>query len=507
MPRRFPISAKILLWFVLNLVLLGLVFYALVLAQFGFGQDWLLFSMAKDRIAAVSESLVLELGQEPVSDWNATIKNFDGRYKDRARFLVFDWDGEQLAGTPITLPEEIGHRVTEGHGPFPREVHFYGGQDHPPPEAHFDEGQGHPPRGPHFDEGQNRPPPGPRPQFITHTRDPSRYWVVFPTPIHQAGQPFPNLKHMVIVSDTLSAGGLFFDIKPWLNTAAAALFLSVLLWFPLVRGINRSIAQMTEATRQIASGRFDTRVDERRRDELGTLGRSINQMAARLDGLVAGQKRFLGDVAHELCSPLAKLRVSLAILDQRTGQDQKPYLASAEDEAAHMAGLVNELLSFSKASIGAPAAPLRPVNLRETVDKAIRREAAGATPVETTIPDDLCVLADAELLSRALANLLRNAVRYAGEAGPITISAQREGTQAQVTVSDHGPGVPPGELTRIFDPFYRVDASRDRTTGGTGLGLAIVKTCVDACGGSVACRNREPSGLEVTIRLQAEACA
>jgi two-component system sensor histidine kinase CpxA len=490
MPNRFPLSAKILLWFVLNLILLGLLLYALLLAQFGLGQDWLLSSLANDRIDAVSESLQLELGQEPATNWNAIVKEFDDRYQPHAHFLLFAGDSQPLAGVSVALPDEIRHRLEMFRGFFHH--------DRPPPQP--DEFPGPPP----FGKGPDRPPPGPRPKFMTHTTEPSRYWVMVPARIRQAGNPHPGPLALVIVSDSLSAGGLFFDSTPWLVTGAAALLLSVLLWFPLVHGINRSIAQMTEATRQIAAGHFDTRVNERRRDELGILGRAINQMAARLDGLVSGQKRFLGDVAHELCSPLAKLRVSLAILGQHTKTDQQKYLASAEDEAAHMASLVDELLSFSKASLSARSAPLRPVSAREAADKAIRREAVEGIAVQVGIPPDLLVMADAELLVRALANLLRNSIRYAGEAGPITVAGQRDGHQARIIVSDRGPGVPANELARVFDPFYRVDVSRDRATGGVGLGLAIVKTCVEACGGSVTCRNREPSGLEVTLQLRAE---
>jgi two-component system sensor histidine kinase CpxA len=282
---------------------------------------------------------------------------------------------------------------------------------------------------------------------------------------------------------------------------AGAILFSVLLWLPLVRDMNRSIAQLTTAANQIAEGRFDVRVDQRRRDELGALGQAINQMAVRLNDLVSGQKRFLGDVAHELCSPLAKLRVSLGILDQQAAAEQKPYVAGAEEEAAHMAGLVNELLSFSKTSLTASNIQLRPVPVLATAEKAVHREAAPPTRVVLAIAADLQVMADPELLGRAISNLLRNAVRYAGEAGPITLSAQRVEKSVLITVSDCGPGVPAGELARIFDPFYRVDTSRDRETGGTGLGLAIVKTCIESCGGTVTGRNRQPSGLEVTIRL------
>ena len=484
MPRRFPLSAKIFLWFLLNLVLLAALFYGVVRGQFRFGPDWLISSSANDRIDALSDIIVSELAQEPPPQWSATLKVFDTRFHDKVRFLIFGPEGRQLAGETVPLPEEIRRRLTARRGPpgRPGPPSFVFAPEEPPPE---------------------RPPDMP-PKAMIHTSDPSRYWVLVRTAIQRPDQPHPDPLVLVAVSDTLGAGGLFFDVAPWVSLGLAALVLSVLLWFPLVRGINRSIAQMTGATRQIAAGRFGVRVDEKRLDELGALGQSINQMAGRLAGLVAGQKRFLGDVAHELCSPLAKLRVSLGILEQRAGEDQRAYIASAENEAAHMAALVNELLSFSKASLGAPSAQLRTVNVRETIDKAVRRETSDVAGVQmqVEVQPELLAIADPELLARATANLLRNSVRYAGSAGPISVTANQDGGAIRITVADCGPGVPAADLPRIFDPFYRVDASRDRATGGVGLGLAIVKTCVEACGGSVTCRNRESSGLEVTILLE-----
>ena len=230
---------------------------------------------------------------------------------------------------------------------------------------------------------------------MSHTKDPSRYWVIVRTMFQAPDQRRPAPLNLVLVSDTLGAGGLFFEVGPWINMGLAAVALSALLWFPLLRGINRSIAQMTQATRQIAEGRFETRVAEGRRDELGDLGRAVNQMAERLAGLVAGQKRFLGDVAHELCSPLAKLRVSLGILEQRAGEEHKDYIARAEEEAAHIAGLVNELLSFSKASLAAPPAQLRPVNVLDTVEKAVRREVPDEMQIKLELPGDVWVRAAA----------------------------------------------------------------------------------------------------------------
>jgi two-component system sensor histidine kinase CpxA len=485
MPRRFPLYAKILLLFFLNLALLAVMFWMLFRAQFRTGPDWVVPSDAGDRIEAVSEIILGELSQKPLAEWGATLKRFDDGYHNKVRFLTFDGHGRQMAGDPIALPEEIRQRLSGPPGP----PHGPGPHEGPPPAEE--------PDGPRPDL-----PRDPRPKFMSHTKDPSRYWVIVRSRLEWPDSRRPEPLNLVLVSDTLGAGGLFFEIGPWITVGLAAVALSALLWFPLVRGINRSIAHITQATREIAEGRFQTRVAEKRRDELGDLGRAVNQMAARLDGLVAGQKRFLGDVAHELCSPLAKLRVSLGILDQRAGAEHKSYLASAEDEAAHIANLVNELLSFSKASLTAPAASLRPVQVREAVDKAVRREAPDDSQVHVEVPEDLMVKADLELLTRALSNLLRNAVRYAGKAGPITVSARHEQNQVKITVADRGPGVPRSDLPRIFDPFYRADASRDRETGGVGLGLAIVKTCIEACGGAVACRNLEPAGFEVMIRLQ-----
>jgi two-component system sensor histidine kinase CpxA len=476
MPRRFPLYAKILLLFCLNLALLAVMFWMFFHAQFRSGPDWVVPSDAGDRIEAVSEIILEELGQKPLPEWSVTLHRFDNGYHDKVRFLAFDGHGQQMAGDPIALPDEIRKRLNGPPGPGPRPG--------PPP-----------------DEAPDGPPPDRSrdlmPKFMSHTQNPSRYWVIVRSMFKGPDRPRREPLNLVLVSDTLGAGGLFFEVGPWITIGLAAFALSALLWFPLVRGINHSIAHITQA-----EGRFDTRVAEGRRDELGDLGRAVNQMAARLAGLVAGQKRFLGDVAHELCSPLAKLRVSLGILDQRAGEEHKTYVASAEDEAAHIAGLVNELLSFSKASLTAPAAPLKSVRVRVAVDKAVRREAPDDAQVRIEVPEALAVRADAELLTRALSNLLRNAVRYAGEAGPITISAQREQNQVKITVADGGPGVPAPDLPRIFDPFYRADASRDRETGGAGLGLAIVKTCIESCGGAVSCRNLEPAGLEVTIRLQ-----
>jgi two-component system sensor histidine kinase CpxA len=133
----------------------------------------------------------------------------------------------------------------------------------------------------------------------------------------------------------------------------------------------------------------------------------------------------------------------------------------------------------------------------------LEREEVGPDQVRVQIPPGLEVRAEPELLERAVGNLVRNALRYAGGSGPIEITAERTHHEVILRIGDSGPGVPEESLPKLFEPFYRPDASRTRESGGTGLGLAIVKTCIEACGGSVTARLREPTGLEVALRLAA----
>jgi two-component system sensor histidine kinase CpxA len=195
--------------------------------------------------------------------------------------------------------------------------------------------------------------------------------------------------------------------------------------------------------------------------------------------------------------------MALGILEQRADARQQTYAKSAGEKAAQIAALVNDLLAFSKASFAASAVQLQLVRVLDTAEEAVRRESVEGANIQLQIPSELTVSADSELLIRALANLLRNAIRHAGNNGPITISATKHTDEITISVADSGPGVPADELNKIFDAFYRLDAARTRETGGVGLGLTIVKTCIESCHGRVTARNRKPAGLEVLIHLPA----
>jgi two-component system sensor histidine kinase CpxA len=484
MNLRFPLFAKILLWFFLNLLLLGAGFYLFFRVQFHVGLDALLTGQAGERIEALASIVFDEFQAAATEDRDEVLRYFGSSYG--MQLLLVRPNGELVAGKGPVLPPEVRERLAGFVPPFVRMwPPFRNDVAHPPPDVAV-------------------PPPDElrrtRPKFMVRSREPAGYWVGIRLPPMELNRPAQQLV-LLLYSPTLSGGGLFIDFKPWLLAGFGAVLLSVLFWLPLIRSITHSITQLTRATGEIAEGRFAVRVDERRRDELGRLGAEINSMAAQLDGFITGQKRFLGDVAHELCSPLARMQVALGILEQRAEAAQQDYVKDVRDEVQEMSSLVNELLSFSRASLREKAVQLQRVPLAELARRVAARE-GGGDKVQVLVADNLVALAEPDLLARALANLVRNALRYAGDAGPIVLAAEPAEEGVTVSVSDSGPGVPEAALQKIFDPFYRLEASRSRDTGGFGLGLAIVKTCVEACQGSVTAANRQPSGLQVTLRLK-----
>jgi two-component system sensor histidine kinase CpxA len=225
-------------------------------------------------------------------------------------------------------------------------------------------------------------------------------------------------------------------------------------------------------------------------------------MATRLDLHLNGQKRFLGDVAHELCSPLARLQMATGILTEQAPTTLQETVADVREEVQQMSTLVNELLAFTKAGLRPREVVLEAVAIVPIAREVLAREDASGR-VTMTINDSVQAIAEPELFGRALANLIRNALRYAGDLGPVTLAVSREADQIVVAVQDEGPGVPAADLDRLGEPFFRPELARTREGGGVGLGLAIVRNSVAACGGEVRFSNRSPRGFRAEIRLRA----
>lgn len=500
MKVSFPLSLKVTLWLLLNLLLLGVAAVAFLVVQGGLSWDSLVAGPAGDRLHALGNVIAGEVAAAPPDQRDAVLARIGAAYA--AELLLVENHGDVIAGTPRDLPREVREKVDEGPGE---------GRFGPPGRGFGPPGSGDK-DGPPFGRGLGPPPwsraasqaPGinARGRFVVHTSKPAAWWVGLRMPFaaHDPARPLPATLLLRVRSFT----GLIrlLNLETWLLVAGVVVLLSVLFWLPLVRSITRHVRAMTAATEQIADGRFETRVATNRRDELGRLGESVNAMAARLDTLVNGQKRFLGDIAHELGSPLGRLQVATEILETRADAKLREHVADVREEVQHMSELVGELLAFTKAGLLPRDAALTPVSVDDVFAKVLAREDPQHAVVRIGA-GSLAVQADETLLARAVGNLVRNAVRYAGDGGQIRLVAQREGPSVMIAVEDEGPGVPAAALARLGEPFFRPELARTRETGGVGLGLAIVRSGIAACGGEVRFSNRTPRGFRAELRLPA----
>lgn len=495
MKAPVPLSLKIYLWFFFSLVIIAAFLFISFNMQLNLPIDSPLRGAAGDRMIQVEHQISLELSESPTYSWDEILAQFESLY--RVNFILVANEGHRMAGSDIEIPKPVQQKIKRLS-----------------PIDPTDELK---PRQPLHAPGQSpqemRPPPGggvhrnPRqpfdpvniPRFSVKTEDPTRYWVGIRTRVTLNKSGPPTSAVLLAVSKSISGNGLFLDLTPWLVIVGAVIALSVLLWAPLLRRLVRSIKEVSIAAESIGRGRFDVRLPVKSSDEIGRLSQSINDMAGRLDGLVKSQKRFLGDIAHELGSPIARLQLGSSILEGRVSETNLDRVKDISTEAQMMSDLVEELLTFAKADAGTVPIPLQPVDVASLVNRIVSREGRQAEII-MSIPDGVWVTAAPKLLARAVSNLLRNAIRYASHAGPIEIVTENMKGSVLLIIRDCGPGVPEKALPKLFDPFYRPEPSRDRSSGGTGLGLAIVKTCVEAQGGTVSAENINP-GLAISIRL------
>ena len=271
-------------------------------------------------------------------------------------------------------------------------------------------------------------------------------------------------------------------------------------------GAHIFVVALRAATQRLASGDLSARVSEtNRQDELADLGRDFNQMASRIEALMKSQQRLVGDVSHELRSPLARLSVALELARLKAGTEAAPELDRIERETERLNELIGQLLTLAKMESGVSAPPMTTVVLAELVQEIVADagfEAAARNREVRLLRCDNCQMEGSpELLRRAIENVVRNAVRYTAEASAVEVKLERDGNQAIISVRDFGKGVPDASLSQLFEPFYRVADARDRQTGGIGLGLAITKSAIQLHGGQVSAVNADGGGVVITLAL------
>ena len=266
----------------------------------------------------------------------------------------------------------------------------------------------------------------------------------------------------------------------------------------------RDLEAMKAATARVGEGDFAVRANVARNSLLAPIASAFNVMAERVQGLLRSHRDLEQSVAHELRTPLAQLKFDLELArstDSTTERDAR--FADMARDVNDLEDLVNELLVLANLREAPPYKP-KAVPSRELLGDVLRRandemRAAGrnvAIEAPGHVPET--VSCDAKYMSRALVNVVRNAVRYAGSKVAVTI--ERAGSRTAIHVDDDGPGVPPEQRDRLFEPFTRIENSRNRDTGGVGLGLAIVKSVAEWHGGEARISDSPLGGARVSIR-------
>ena len=494
---RLSLFHRILIWFILNLMILLLIFFGYVNIRVHVPPDSFLASALEKRLQLLPFIIGRQLSTHSAAQWDDLLEQ---QAKElHVDIFLLSGQGLLLAGSQSALPAQVQARAKDYFAAHIAMLTKKFEERSPGSSTAKRPAQPH---------NISLPPPlpldtpleGPIP-FFMKTDNPARHWAGLPILVMADGGSQPVEGVLLVSSDSITGHGLFFNPTPWLLSIAMILIFSMLWWWPLIRSITSPLARVSLATEKIANGQFEVKLPEKRGDEIGRLSRSINRMALRLKELIWGHKQFLGNVAHELASPVARIKLGLGILEQEIPAQHRPRLQGVMEDAEHMSSLLDELLSFSRAELNPAKTNLQDVALLPLVQKSLERENQLGAVILPQIAEDITVHADPDLLIRALCNLIRNAIRYAGMAGPIRIKAARENGLVRIVVQDNGPGVPEQDITRIFETFYQTESSR-KGIGGVGLGLSIVKTCVEACGGTVSCRNRRQGGLEVVILLK-----
>jgi len=303
---------------------------------------------------------------------------------------------------------------------------------------------------------------------------------------------FPERR--AIILDTLSD-------SLWLRIALATV-ISGLVCFALSRLITNRIRELQLASRRLADGDLDTRLQVREKggDETDELARDFNSMAGQLQERIQAQKRLLGDVSHELRSPLARMRVSLALAQKKPG-NQREYMERIEREAERLEELIAQLLSSQAPQVTLDT-PVDLVPLLEELctDANFEGQADGKEFVLDADRSEALVPSHSDLLRKSFENILRNALHHTAENSRVAVSLKSGGDHYLILIEDRGPGVPEEDLASIFDEFFRSDTARSRESGGAGLGLAIARRAIHQHGGTITAQNTD-CGLQIRVRL------
>ena len=308
-------------------------------------------------------------------------------------------------------------------------------------------------------------------------------------------------------------GGSFFSRLLWRrpmtfwSNIGIAMLICALASALLASYVSAPLSRIRASARRVARGDLSARVGEvrfGRSAEVLSLAQEFDAMAARLKELVDGQRRLIRDVSHEMRSPLSRLRVALELARTQTSGDAAVQLDRIEREAERLEAMIAQAIQLSRMETTLPEqvddVAFDGLVADIAADAAFEAQARPCTlRIAQSAP--LIVRAEEEVLASAVENVVRNAVHYTAPHSEVDLRLDRVEGQARLRVRDMGPGVPAADCARIFEPYFRTDAARQRKSGGSGLGLAIAKRAIERQGGRIRASNADGGGLEIEILL------
>jgi two-component system sensor histidine kinase BaeS len=325
-------------------------------------------------------------------------------------------------------------------------------------------------------------------------------------PLHYQGRliGYLQIRKSSIPSDAMSRVFLQEQADTIGIIIILAIVLSALAAMLLAFNFKRPIQKLVEGSRQLAEGRFATRLEETRSDELGELAHSFNQLADKLERAEESRKQWVADTSHELRTPISVLRAQIEAIQDGIRPASPENIALMHRQLLSLNKLIDELYALAKADVGALQYQMHPLNLwqliteetqnfREKIDNA--QLSLGLSPFSS----EVVISSDADRLRQLFANLLENSCRYTEAGGRIHISAQVRGDRLVIHIADSAPAVPEESLSRLGERFYRTDTSRNRQQGGAGLGLALCARIIEAHAGKLGFSHSELGGLQVEI--------
>ncbi len=335
-------------------------------------------------------------------------------------------------------------------------------------------------------------------------------------------QPSRDLPHRSYAAQPVVVGGQVIGVaEVSKSTLANESFLSTLRYILLVailvatvtsllvsvllaRRLSRPIREMERATQHIAAGDLDVRLDNYPPDEVGRLAESVNRMAERLKQLEIARAQFIGEISHDLRTPLTAIKGLLVNLiddgSERARPDERSSLELAERETDRLIRLVNQLLDLARWQGGRLELNRRPTDVGAIVHDAVDLVAGRAHHRNISLKTDISpalptISADADRLQRVVLNLLDNGIKFTPGGGQVSVTAMLRVEEIEISVQDTGPGMSDEELERAFEPYHRGPG------GGTGLGLTIARAIVEAHGGRMGIESAQGQGSRVWFTL------